>query len=46
VRLRLEDSVPVQSGLSALVTVDTNYTHGLFGQEGEHGKVMNAKAAE
>jgi hypothetical protein len=26
--------------------VDTNYRHGLFGQEGEHGKVMNAKAAE
>jgi membrane fusion protein, multidrug efflux system len=46
VRLRLEDSVPVQSGLSALVTVDTNYRHGLFGQEGERGKAMSAKAAE
>jgi membrane fusion protein (multidrug efflux system) len=37
VRLQLEDSVPVQSGLSALVTVDTNYRHGL---------AMSAKAAE
>jgi membrane fusion protein (multidrug efflux system) len=46
VRLQLEDSVPVQSGLSALVTVDTNYRHGLFGLEGEHGKAMNARAAE
>jgi membrane fusion protein (multidrug efflux system) len=46
VRLRLDDSVPVQSGLSALVTVDTNYRHGLFGLEGEQGKSMNAKAAE
>jgi membrane fusion protein, multidrug efflux system len=46
VRLQLEDSVPVQSGLSALVTVDTNYRHGLFGLEGEHGKAMNAEAAE
>jgi membrane fusion protein (multidrug efflux system) len=45
VRLRLEDSVPVQSGLSALVTVDTRYRHGLFGADGEHGKAVNAKAA-
>jgi len=46
VRLHLQDSVPVQSGLSALVTVDTNYRHGLSGLEGAHGKAMNAKAAE
>jgi membrane fusion protein, multidrug efflux system len=30
VRLRLDDSVPVQSGLSALVTVDTHYQHGVY----------------
>jgi multidrug resistance efflux pump len=46
VRLQLEESVPVQSGLSVLVTVDTNYRHGLFGLEGENGKAMNAKAAQ
>ena len=46
VRLRLQESVPVQSGLSALVTVDTNYRHGLFGLEGEHRKALSAKAAE
>jgi membrane fusion protein (multidrug efflux system) len=45
VRLRLEDSVPVQSGLSVLVTVDTKYRHGLFGAVGEHDKATNAKAA-
>ena len=46
VRLQLQDSVPVQSGLSALVTVDTNYRHGLFGLAGAHGKTMSATAAE
>ena len=46
VRLQLQDSVPVQSGLSALVTVDTHYRHGLFGLEAEQGKTMSAKAAE
>jgi membrane fusion protein (multidrug efflux system) len=46
VRLRLEDSVPVQSGLSALVTVDTKYRHGLFGVTGTHGDALNARAAQ
>jgi membrane fusion protein (multidrug efflux system) len=46
VRLRLEDSVPVQSGLSALVTVDTRYRHGLFGATGTHGDALNARAAQ
>ena len=46
VRLQLQDSVPVQSGLSALVTVDTRLRHGLFGLGGEHGKAMDAKAVE
>jgi membrane fusion protein (multidrug efflux system) len=46
VRLQLQDSVPVQSGLSALVTVDTHYRHGLFGLDSGHGKAMNANAAE
>ena len=46
VRLRLEESVPVQSGLSALVTVDTEYRHGLFGAAGTHGGALNAKAAQ
>jgi membrane fusion protein (multidrug efflux system) len=47
VRLQLEDSVPVQSGLSALVTVDTQYRHSLFGAAGgQHSDGLNAKAAE
>ena len=46
VRLRLEDSVPVQSGLSALVTVDTKYRHSLFGAVGPHGNTLNAEAAQ
>ena len=46
VRLRLEDSVPVQSGLSALVTVDTKYRHGLFGAAGAHGDALSAIAAQ
>jgi membrane fusion protein, multidrug efflux system len=46
VRLRLEDSVPVQSGLSALVTVDTEHRHGLFGSAGTQGDALNAKAAQ
>jgi membrane fusion protein (multidrug efflux system) len=46
VRLRLEDSVPVRSGLSALVTVDTEYRHGLFGAAGTHGGALNARAAQ
>jgi membrane fusion protein (multidrug efflux system) len=46
VRLRLEESVPVQSGLSALVTVDTNYRHSLFGAADRHSDALNAKAAE
>jgi membrane fusion protein (multidrug efflux system) len=45
VRLRLEDSIPVQSGLSALVTVDTRYRHGLFGAAGTHD-ALNARAAQ
>jgi membrane fusion protein, multidrug efflux system len=45
VRLQLEDSVPVQSGLSALVTVDTSYRHGLFGAAGAHGDDLTAAAA-
>lgn len=45
VRLRLEDSIPVQSGLSALVTVDTRYPHGLFGAAGTHD-ALNARAAQ
>jgi membrane fusion protein (multidrug efflux system) len=46
VRLQLEDSVPVQSGLSALVTVDTKYRHSLFGAVGPHGDTLNAEAAQ
>jgi membrane fusion protein, multidrug efflux system len=46
VRLRLEDSVPVQSGLSAWVTVDTGYRYGLFGAAGTQGGALNAKAAQ
>jgi membrane fusion protein, multidrug efflux system len=46
VRLQLEDSVPVQSGLSALVTVDTRYRHGLFGAAGTHGDALNAGAVQ
>jgi membrane fusion protein (multidrug efflux system) len=46
VRLRLQESVPVQSGLSVSVTVNTNYRRGLVGLEGENGKTMNARAAE
>jgi hypothetical protein len=46
VRLHLEDSVPVQSGLSALVTVDTNYRDGLFGAAGRPSDALNAKAAQ
>ena len=46
VRLQLEDSVPVQSGLSALVTVDTKYRHSLFGAADKHSDALNAKAAE
>jgi membrane fusion protein, multidrug efflux system len=45
VRLRLEDSVPVQSGLSALVTVDTRYRHGPFGAPPTHSDTPNAEAA-
>ncbi|HEV7445753.1 MAG TPA: HlyD family secretion protein [Steroidobacteraceae bacterium] len=45
VRLRLEDSIPVQSGLSALVTVDTRYRHGLFGAAGTHD-ALNARAVQ
>jgi hypothetical protein len=45
VRLQLEDSVPVQSGLSALVTVDTSYRHGLFGAAATHGDDLTAAAA-
>jgi membrane fusion protein (multidrug efflux system) len=44
VRLRLEDNVPVQSGLSALVTVDTQYRRHFFGTAGSYGRT--AKAAE
>jgi membrane fusion protein (multidrug efflux system) len=46
VRLQLEDSVPVQSGLSALVTVDTEYRRGLFGADIEHGRAVTANAAK
>jgi membrane fusion protein (multidrug efflux system) len=46
VRLQLQESVPVQSGLSALVTVNTNHGPDRFGLEREHGKAMNAKVAE
>ncbi len=46
VRLQLEDSVPVQSGLSVLVTVDTEYRQRLFGAADEHRDAVNAKAAE
>ena len=46
VRLRLADSVPVQSGLSAWVTIDTRYRHGLFGAAGTQGDALNAKAAQ
>ena len=45
VRLRLEDSVPVQSGLSAQVTVDTQYRHNLFGAVAKHSDGRTAKAA-
>lgn len=45
VRLRLEDGVPVQSGLSAWVTVDTGYRHGLVGSDGARAAAVNAKAA-
>ena len=45
VRLRLEESVPVQSGLSALVTVDTRYRHPLFGAVGNSRDGRTAKAA-
>ena len=45
VRLRLEDSVPVQSGISAQVTVDTQYRHNLFGAVGKHSDGRTAKAA-
>jgi hypothetical protein len=37
---------PSRANDTRLVTVDTHYQHGLFGLEGEHGKAMNAKAAE
>jgi len=46
VRLQLEDSVPVQSGLSVLVTVDTRYRHGLLGAAGTPGNSLNASAAQ
>jgi membrane fusion protein, multidrug efflux system len=46
VRLQLEDGVPVQSGLSALVTVDTGYRQNLFGMAGTHGDDLNARAAQ
>jgi membrane fusion protein (multidrug efflux system) len=46
VRLQLEDSVPVQPGLSAVVTVDTEYRHSLFGAAGTHGDALNAQAAQ
>src|SRR3984893_13148036 len=46
VRLQLEDSVTVRSGLSALVTVDTKYRHSLFGAVGPHGNTLNAEAAQ
>jgi membrane fusion protein (multidrug efflux system) len=46
VRLRLEDSVPVQSGLSALVTVDTRYRRGLFGAAATHSDALDARAAQ
>ncbi|MDB6090497.1 MAG: hemolysin [Gammaproteobacteria bacterium] len=46
VRLRLEESVPVQSGLSALVTVDTRYRRGLFGAAGTHSGALDARAAQ
>ena len=43
VRLQLEESVPVQSGLSAIVTVDTERRHGLFAVVGTHGDTLNAE---
>jgi len=46
VRLRLEESVPVQSGLSALVTVDTMYRHNVFGAADKPSDAVSAKAAE
>ena len=46
VRLQLEDSVPVQSGLSAIVTVDTQQRHGLFGAVDKHGDTLNAEATQ
>jgi membrane fusion protein, multidrug efflux system len=45
VRLRLEDPVPVQSGLSALVTVDTKYRLDLFGAAGRGSDALNTRAA-
>jgi len=45
VRLQLEDSVPVQPGLSAVVTVDTEHRHSLFGAVGTHSGPLNAQAA-
>ena len=46
VRLRLEESVPVQSGLSALVTVDTRYQHPLLGAVGTHSDGQTAQTAQ
>jgi membrane fusion protein (multidrug efflux system) len=46
VRLQLEDSVPVQSGISAIVTVDTGHRRGLFGAVGTHGDTLNAEATQ
>jgi membrane fusion protein (multidrug efflux system) len=46
VRLQLEDSVPVQSGISAIVTVDTEHRRGLFGAVGTHGDTLNAEATQ
>ena len=43
VRLRPEDTLAVQSGLSVLVTVDTRDRHGLFGAAGRHIDPPNAK---
>ena len=44
VRLQLEDSVPVQSGISAIVTVDTEHRRGLFGVVGTHDDTLSAEA--
>ena len=46
VRLQLEESVPVQSGLSAIVTVDTERRHGLFVVVGTHGDTLNAEVTQ